>query len=80
MDSTSIAMLVALIILIAMSAYFSATETAFTSINRIRLKNKADNGDKRAAKTLALAETESSFAVTSRCFCSSSSRRFARVD
>ena len=56
MDSTSIAMLVALVILIAMSAYFSATETAFTSINRIRLKNKADNGDKRAAKTLALAE------------------------
>jgi len=56
MDSTSITMLVALAILIAMSAYFSATETAFTSINRIRLKNKADNGSARAAKTLALAE------------------------
>lgn len=56
MDSTSIGMLVALVIMIAMSAYFSATETAFTSINRIRLKNKADNGNKRAAKTLALAE------------------------
>ena len=56
MDSTSIGMLVALVIMIAMSAYFSATETAFTSINRIRLKNKADNGNTRAAKTLALAE------------------------
>ncbi len=56
MDSTSIGMLVALVIMIAMSAYFSATETAFTSINRIRLKNRADNGNKRAAKTLALAE------------------------
>jgi len=56
MDSNSITMLVALAILIAMSAYFSATETAFTSINRIRLKNKADNGSTRAAKTLALAE------------------------
>ena len=56
MDSTSIGMLVALVIMIAMSAYFSATETAFTSINRIRLKNKADNGNKRAAKTLELAE------------------------
>jgi len=56
MDSTSIGMIIALIILIAMSAYFSATETAFTSLNRIRLKNKADDGNVRAAKTLALAE------------------------
>ena len=55
-DSTSIAMLVTLLILVAMSAYFSATETAFTSLNRIRLKNRADNGSRRAAKTLALAE------------------------
>ena len=56
LDSASIGMLVALVILVAMSAYFSATETAFTSLNRIRLKNKADNGSRRAAKTLALAE------------------------
>ena len=39
-----------------MSAYFSATETAFTSLNRIRLKNRADNGDRRAQRTLDLAE------------------------
>ena len=56
LDSASIGMLIALVILVAMSAYFSATETAFTSLNRIRLKNKADNGSRRAAKTLALAE------------------------
>lgn len=56
LDSASISMLVALVILVAMSAYFSATETAFTSLNRIRLKTKADNGSRRAAKTLALAE------------------------
>ena len=56
LDSASIGMLVALVILVAMSAYFSATETAFTSLNRIRLKNKADNGSRRAAKTLVLAE------------------------
>ena len=55
-DSTSIAMLVTLLILVAMSAYFSATETAYTSLNRIRLKTRADNGSRRAAKTLALAE------------------------
>ena len=56
MDSSSISMLVALMVLVALSAYFSATETAFTSLNRIRLRTRADNGSLRAAKTLALAE------------------------
>ena len=56
LDSASIGMIVALFILVAMSAYFSATETAFTSLNRIRLRTKADAGDRRAARTLAVAE------------------------
>ena len=56
LDSASIGMLVALVILIAMSAYFSATETAFTSLNRIRLRTKAEAGNRKAAKTLELAE------------------------
>ena len=56
MDPTSTAMIAALVILIALSAYFSATETAFTSLNRIRLKTRAEDGDRRAAKTLELAE------------------------
>ena len=57
MDSTgNLVMIVALLALVAMSGYFSATETAFTSLNRIRLKNRAENGDRRAARTLALAE------------------------
>ena len=45
-----------LVILIIFSAYFSATETAFSTINRIRLKNAAESGDKRAGKVLKLAE------------------------
>lgn len=56
MDPQSITMIVALFLMVAFSAYFSATETAFTSLNRIRLKSKADAGDRRAARTLALAE------------------------
>ena len=56
MDSTSITLLAAIIILVAFSAYFSATETAFTSLNRIRLKTRADDGDRRAEKVLKLAE------------------------
>ena len=39
-----------------MSAYFSATETAFSSLNRIRIKNMADKGNKRAALVLKLSE------------------------
>ena len=52
----NIPLLLALLCLVAMSAFFSATETAYTSLNRVRMKSRADNGDKRAAKTLALAE------------------------
>ncbi|MBQ3107237.1 MAG: DUF21 domain-containing protein [Firmicutes bacterium] len=44
------------IVLITLSAYFSATETAITSLNRIRLKSRAEDGDKRAELTLRLAE------------------------
>ena len=49
-------MIVALIFLVAMSAYFSATETAFTSLNRVRLKSRAEAGDRRAARALEVAE------------------------
>ena len=40
MDSSTVAMLAALVALVALSAYFSATETAFTSLNRIRISLK----------------------------------------
>ena len=49
-------LLTVLVLMVAMSGYFSATETAFTSLNRIRLKSRAEGGDKKAEKTLALAE------------------------
>lgn len=54
MDSSTIGMIVAIVILLICSAYFSATETAFTSLNSIRMKTWAENGDKRAARALAL--------------------------
>ncbi|MCI5687684.1 hemolysin family protein [Anaerovoracaceae bacterium 42-11] len=43
-----------IIVFVILSAYFSATETAFTSINRIRMKNLAQDGDKRAKRVLDL--------------------------
>lgn len=55
MDGHSLGYSIALIVvLLIFSAYFSATETAFTSINRIRLKNQASDGDKRSKKVLEL--------------------------
>ena len=45
-----------LIILISFSAFFSSTETAFSAFNRIRVKNLASEGDKRASIALKLSE------------------------
>ena len=61
MDSSSIGLIVALIFLLMASAYFSATETAFSSLSRIRLLNRMEDdsdkaGAKRAAATLKLAD------------------------
>lgn len=49
-----IATIIFIIILVAFSAFFSATETSFTSANKIRLKSKADNGSKSAARALKI--------------------------
>ena len=42
--------------LVLMSAYFSATETAFSSLNKTRLKALAEKGNKKAALAYALSE------------------------
>ena len=56
METQLISELLAMAICIAFSAYFSASETAFSSLNRARMKAMAEQGDKRAERTLALAE------------------------
>ncbi|MDO4486091.1 MAG: hemolysin family protein [Bacillota bacterium] len=56
MGSDITADIIAIVILILCSSYFSATETAFTSINKIRLKNMAGDGDKKAERVLKLSE------------------------
>lgn len=56
MDSGDSLLLAIIVFCIIMSAYFSATETAFSSLNRIRLKTMADKGNKKAAKALALVD------------------------
>jgi len=49
-------MIAILFVCVALSAFFSASETAFTSVNRVRLKAMMQNGNKRAKLALALAE------------------------
>ena len=44
------------VVCLILSAYFSATETAFSSINKIRVKNLSEKGNKRASLVLRLAE------------------------
>lgn len=56
MSTTNIIFLVIVIICIILSGYFSATETAFTAINKIRLRAKAEDGDKGAKRVLKLAD------------------------
>ena len=48
--------LIVTLVCLVIYAYFSATETAFTTFNRIKMKMMAEKGDKRAATVLELSE------------------------
>ncbi len=54
--TTEIIFIVIIVVCILFSGYFSATETAFTAVNKVRLKAKAEDGDKGAKRVLKLSE------------------------
>jgi len=56
MDPSSIIQIVLMFVCIAFSAYFSATETAFTSLNRVAVKTLANDGNKSAQRVLRLVD------------------------
>ncbi len=56
MEGSIFTSIAAILILIILSGYFSATETAFTSLNRIRMKSMASAGSKKAKLVLRLEE------------------------
>lgn len=67
MDPDSNNLTISLIIILCcllFSAFFSATETAFSSLNRIKLKNKATSGNKKAKRALAIHEKYDSLLTT----------------
>ena len=51
-----ISLVIAIIICIVFSGYFSATETAFSTFNKIKMKNEANAGNKRAQLVMELSE------------------------
>ena len=56
MTSGHITQIIVIVVLVVLSAYFSATETAFLSLNKTRIKTLIEKGDRRAALTLELSE------------------------
>ena len=55
MDSSDLWKIVLVIVMIVFSALFSSTETAYSSVNKLRLKNYVAQGNKKASKALRLA-------------------------
>lgn len=52
MIGDNIGLIIAFVVCLLLSAFFSSTETAFSSANRIRLKSMSEDGSKRADKAL----------------------------
>lgn len=63
MEGDSISLLI-IVICVVMSAFFSATETAYSSLSRVRIKNMAEKGNKRADLVLRLSERYDSILST----------------
>ena len=59
MDTASILQFLFLVILLFLSAFFSSAETALTTVNKIKMKTMADEGNKRAELVLQITEDSS---------------------
>ena len=56
MDSSDAIQLIIIAMLVLLSAFFSSAETALTTVNKLRIKTLADQGDKRAVTLLKVTE------------------------
>lgn len=64
MDPASSMQIIALVILVLLSAFFSGTETAFTSFNKTRMKTLAQDGNKRAKAVMDVEDRYEKFLST----------------
>ncbi len=55
MDNSDLGKIILVVVMMVLSALFSSTETAYSSVNKLRLKNYASQGNKKAARALKLA-------------------------
>lgn len=60
----STGLIIVIILCVFLSAFFSATETAYSCCNKIRLKSMAQNGNKGAARALKILDNYDSFLST----------------
>ena len=61
MDPSVVIQIVILIILLILSAFFSSAETALTTVNKIKMKSMADEGNKKAQIVLDITDDPSKF-------------------
>ena len=59
MDSSDAMQLIVLIVLLALSAFFSSAETALTCVSKIRIRSLAEEGNKRACLVKELTDNPS---------------------
>lgn len=64
MDTTGVIQICILIVLLFLSGFFSSAETALTTVNLIRIRTLADEGDKRASRVLSIHERHSKMLST----------------
>ena len=56
MDPSDVLQLIILVILLALSAFFSSAETALTTSNKLRMRSLAEEGNKRAQAVLEVTD------------------------
>lgn len=61
MDNSLYLLIIVLVILVSFSAYFSATETAFSTVSKIKLKHLANKGNKKAVAVLNILDNYNNF-------------------
>lgn len=61
LDSSDVIQVIILLVLLFLSAFFSSAETAMTTVNRIRIRSLADDGNARAKTLLKITDDPAKF-------------------
>lgn len=59
LETSDVAQLIIIIVLIFLSGFFSSAETAFSTLNRVRMRNLEEEGNKKAARVNKILESYS---------------------